>query len=135
MLMGDLLTLNQHRLPVKVVVLNNGTLGFVEMEMKAAGFLETGVELVNPDFAAMARGAGLFARRVEDPAELEGAMRDAFAHPGPALLDVVSARQELSMPPKIGIEQAAGFGLWVAKAVIDGRGSEVVDLARTNLLR
>ncbi len=135
MLMGDLLTLNQHRLPVKVVVLNNGTLGFVEMEMKAAGFLETGVELVNPDFAAMARGAGLFARRVEDPAELEGAMRDAFAHPGPALLDVVSARQELSMPPKIGIEQAAGFGLWVAKAVIDGRGSEVIDLARTNLLR
>ena len=135
MLMGDLLTLVQHKLPVKIIVLNNGTLGFVEMEMKAAGFLDTGVELVNPDFAAMAAGAGLFAKRVEDPAELEGAMRAVLAHPGPALLDVVTARQELAMPPHIGVEQATGFGMWLAKAVINGRGTEVVDLARTNLFR
>lgn len=135
MLMGDLLTLNQHKLPVKVVVLNNGTLGFVEMEMKAAGFLETGVALVNPDFAAMARGAGIFARRVEDPAELPDAMRALLDHDGPALLDVVSARQELSMPPKIGLEQATGFGMWLARAVIDGRGTEIIDLAKTNLWR
>lgn len=135
MLMGDLLTLNQHKLPVKIVVLNNGTLGFVEMEMKAAGFLETGVELVNPDFAAMARGAGIFARRVEDPAELPDAMRALLDHDGPALLDVVSARQELSMPPKVGLEQVTGFGMWLAKAVIDGRGTEIVDLAKTNLWR
>ncbi|MCJ2010959.1 ubiquinone-dependent pyruvate dehydrogenase [Methylobacterium sp. J-076] len=135
MLMGDLLTLNQHKLPVKIVVLNNGTLGFVEMEMKAAGFLETGVALVNPDFAAMSRGAGLFARRIEDPADLPGAMREMLAHDGPALLDVVSARQELAMPPKIGIEQATGFGMWLARAVIDGRGTEILDLAKTNLWR
>ncbi|MCX4196503.1 ubiquinone-dependent pyruvate dehydrogenase [Methylobacterium organophilum] len=135
MLMGDLLTLNQHRLPVKIVVLNNGTLGFVEMEMKAAGFLETGVALVNPDFAAMASGAGIFARRVEDPAALSDAMRAMLDHDGPALLDVVSARQELSMPPKIGLEQATGFGMWLAKAVIDGRGTEIIDLAKTNLWR
>ena len=63
------------------------------------------------------------------------AARAMLAHDGPALLDVVTARQELAMPPKIGLEQAAGFGLWVAKAVLDGRGTEVVDLARTNLLR
>ncbi|WP_457105390.1 ubiquinone-dependent pyruvate dehydrogenase [Methylobacterium sp. P5_C11] len=135
MLMGDLLTLNQHRLPVKIVVLNNGTLGFVEMEMKAAGFLETGVALVNPDFAAMASGAGIFARRVEDPAALPEAMRAMLDHDGPALLDVVSARQELSMPPKVGLEQVTGFGMWLAKAVIDGRGTEIVDLAKTNLWR
>ena len=135
MLMGDLLTLVQQRLPVKVVVLNNGTLGFVEMEMKAAGFLDTGVELVNPDFAAMAGGAGLFAKRVEDPADLAGALRAVLGHDGPALLDVVSARQELAMPPTIGREQVAGFSLWLVKAVINGRGSEVLDLARTNLLR
>jgi len=135
MLMGDLLTLNQHRLPVKIVVLNNGTLGFVEMEMKAAGFLETGVALVNPDFAAMASGAGIFARRVEDPAALPDAMRAMLDHAGPALLDVVSARQELSMPPKIGLEQATGFGMWLARAVIDGRGTEILDLAKTNLWR
>nr|WP_267965779.1 ubiquinone-dependent pyruvate dehydrogenase [Methylobacterium oryzae] len=135
MLMGDLLTLNQHKLPVKIVVLNNGTLGFVEMEMKAAGFLDTGVALMNPDFAAMARGAGIHAQRVEDPAELPGALAEMLAHDGPALLDVVSARQELAMPPKIGVEQAMGFGLWLAKAVIDGRGTEIIDLAKTNLWR
>ena len=135
MLMGDMLTLNQHRLPVKIVVLNNGTLGFVEMEMKAAGYLEAGVELINPNFAKMAEGAGLFARRVEDPADLADAMRAVLAHPGPALLDVVTARQELAMPPHVGVEQAMGFGLWLAKAVINGRGTEIVDLARTNLTR
>jgi len=135
MLMGDLLTLRQHKLPVKVVVLNNGTLGFVEMEMKAAGYLDTGVALDNPDFAAMAKAAGIFAIRVEDPAELEGAMRAVLAHPGPALLDAVSARQELAMPPKIEVEQVAGFSFWLARAVLDGRGSQILDLAKTNLLR
>ena len=133
MLMGDLLTLAQEKLPVKVLVLNNGALGFVQMEMQASGFLDTAVALTNPDFAAMARGAGIFAKRVEDPSELEGAMREWLAHDGPALLDVVSARQELAMPPKIGVEQAAGFGLWLIKAVIDSRGREIIDLARTNL--
>ena len=133
MLMGDLLTLVQEKLPVKVLVLNNGALGFVQMEMEAAGFLDTAVELTNPNFAVMAQGAGIFAKRVEDPAELAGAMREWLDHDGPALLDVVSARQELAMPPKIGLEQAAGFGMWLMKAVIDGRGREIIDLARTNL--
>ena len=135
MLMGDLLTFVQHKLPAKIVVFNNGTLGFVEMEMKAAGFLDTGVNLVNPDFAAMASAAGFFAKRVEDPADLADATRAVLDHNGPALLDVLTARQELSMPPKIGIEQMQGFSLWVLKAVLNGRASEVIDLARTNLRR
>ena len=135
MLMGDLLTLVQRKLPVKLVIFNNGTLGFVELEMKAAGLLETGVELQNPDFAAMARAAGLDAIRVEDPADLAPALEHAFAHPGPALIDVVTARQELVLPPRTQAEQVKGFSLWVMKAVMNGRGSEVLDLARTNLLR
>ncbi len=135
MLMGDLLTLRQEKLPVKVVVFNNGTLGFVEMEMKAAGYLETGVALDNPDFAAMARAAGIFAVRVEDPAELEGAVAQVLAHDGPALLDVVVARNELSMPPKIDGQQVKGFSLYVMRAVMSGRGDSVLDLAKTNLLR
>ncbi|KQP23989.1 pyruvate dehydrogenase [Methylobacterium sp. Leaf102] len=135
MLMGDLLTLRQEKLPLKVVVFNNGTLGFVEMEMKAAGYIETGVALDNPDFAAMARGAGIHAVRVEDPAELEGALREVLAHDGPALLDVVVARQELSMPPKIDGQQVKGFSLYVMRAVMSGRGDSVLDLAKTNLLR
>ena len=133
MLMGDMLTLRQMHLPVKILVLNNGTLGFVQMEMMATGFLDTAVALDNPDFALMARGAGLYAQRVEDPGDLHQAMRDFLAHEGPALLDVVSARTELAMPPKIGVEQAAGFGLWMMRAVLDGRGREILDVARTNV--
>ena len=135
MLMGDLLTLVQHKLPVKVVIFNNGTLGFVELEMKASGFLDTAVSLTNPDFSAVARAAGLFARRVEDPGDLAAAAQEVLAHPGPALLDVVTARQELVMPPKTELSQAAHFSLWAMKAVLNGRTNEVIDLARTNLLR
>ncbi|QGY00526.1 ubiquinone-dependent pyruvate dehydrogenase [Methylobacterium mesophilicum SR1.6/6] len=135
MLMGDFLTLRQHRLPLKVVVFNNGTLGFVELEMKAAGYLETGVALDNPDFAAMSRAAGIFAIRVEDPAELPNAMREFLAFDGPSLLDVRTARNELSMPPKIDGQQVKGFSLYVLRAVMDGRGDAVLDLAKTNLIR
>jgi pyruvate dehydrogenase (quinone) len=135
MLMGDFLTLRQHRLPLKVVVFNNGTLGFVELEMKAAGYLETGVALDNPDFAAMSRAAGIFALRVEDPAELPGAVREFLAFDGPSLLDVRTARNELSMPPKIDGQQVKGFSLYVLRAVMDGRGDAVLDLAKTNLIR
>ncbi|HYG07123.1 MAG TPA: ubiquinone-dependent pyruvate dehydrogenase [Stenotrophomonas sp.] len=135
MMMGDFITLRQLGLPVKVVVLNNGTLGFVELEMQAAGLLDTGCELVNPDFAAMARAMGVAAWRVERPGELRGALEQAFAHPGPALVDVVSARQELVMPPKTTWGQASNFGLFLMKAVLDGRGGQVLDLAKVNLRR
>jgi Thiamine pyrophosphate-requiring enzymes [acetolactate synthase, pyruvate dehydrogenase (cytochrome), glyoxylate carboligase, phosphonopyruvate decarboxylase] len=133
MLMGDFITLTQMGLPVKVIVLNNGTLGFVELEMKATGFLDTAVALKNPDFAAMAQAMGIKGIRVEDPLKLEGAVRAVLAHDGPALLDVVSARQELVMPPKATFEQAAHFSLFAIKAVMDGRATELIDLARTNL--
>ncbi len=134
MLMGDLITLTQMKLPVKVVIFNNGVLGFVALEMKAAGFIETGVDLQNPDFAAMARAMGIHAVRVEDPGDLPNAIRDVLAHDGPAVLDVVTATQELSMPPAITAEQVKGFSLWVLRAVMSGRGDEVLDLAKTNLL-
>ena len=134
MLMGDLITLTQMKLPVKIVIFNNGVLGFVALEMKAAGFVDTNVDLKNPDFAAMARAMGIFARRVEDPGELPGAVKEVLAHDGPALLDVVTAKQELSMPPTITPEEVKGFSLWVLRAVMNGRGDEVIDLAKTNLL-
>jgi pyruvate dehydrogenase (quinone) len=134
MLMGDLITLRQEKLPVKVVIFNNGVLGFVALEMKASGFIETGVDLDNPDFAAMARAMGIHAIRVEDPGDLPKAIRDVLAHDGPAVLDVVTAQQELSMPPTITAEQVKGFSLWILRAVISGRGDEVLDLAKTNLL-
>lgn len=132
MLMGELLTVRQLGLPVKIVVFNNGSLGFVEMEMKVAGLVETGVSLDNPDFAAMARSIGIHGVRVTDPADLEDAMQEVLSHPGAALLDAVTARDELSMPPKITLEQMKGFTLYMAKAIISGRGDEVVELGKTN---
>ena len=134
MLMGDLITLTQMKLPVKVIIFNNGVLGFVALEMKAAGFVDTNVDLQNPDFAAMARAMGIHAVRVEDPGELPSAVAGILAHDGPALLDVVTAKQELSMPPTISSEEVKGFSLWIIRAVMSGRGDEVIDLAKTNLL-
>jgi len=135
MLLGDLLTIRQRKLPVKIVVYNNGAFGFVELEMKAAGLLEYGTGLDNPNFADMARAMGLHGARVEDPGDLEGALKAAFQHPGPAVIDVVVNRQELAMPPTITAEQAKGFTLYMLKAVLSGRGDEVLDLAKTNLWR
>jgi pyruvate dehydrogenase (quinone) len=130
MLMGDLLTLSQQSLPVKVIVYNNGSLGFVALEMKGGGFLEFGTDLANPDFAAMARAIGLHARRVEDPSDLEAAVADILAHPGPALLDVVTNKQELAMPPVVTAQEVKGFGLWGLAAVLNGRGDEIIDLLK-----
>jgi pyruvate dehydrogenase (quinone) len=135
MLMGDLLSLHQHKLPVKIIVFSNSALAFVELEMLAAGILGHGTELVNPDFVALARSAGMFAVRVEDPADLKQAVTEAFKHDGPALIDAVVNRTELSMPPTIKLDQAVGFNLWALKAVLNGRGDEVIDLAVTNLIR
>ncbi len=135
MMMGDFITLKQIGLKVKIIVLNNGSLGFIEMEMKASGFLDTGCELKNPNFAAMAEAMGIKGIRVEKPQDLEGALTDAFAHDGPVLVDVVSARQELAMPPKTTASQAYHFGMFTMKAVLDGRAGELIDLAKVNLLR
>ncbi|CAD1786332.1 ubiquinone-dependent pyruvate dehydrogenase [Xanthomonas euroxanthea] len=133
MLMGDFISLAQLRLPVKIVVFNNASLGFVAMEMKAAGYLDTGTELRNPDFAAMSNAMGILGIRVDESAQLERALRQAFAHSGPALVDVRIATQELAVPPAIKLEQAKGMGLYLLKAVMSGRGDEVIDLVKTNM--
>ena len=135
MMMGEFATLLQTGLPVKIVLLNNGTLGFVEMEMKANGFLDTGCLLTNPNFAAMAEAIGIEGVRVERPQDLRAALAEVLAHKGPALLDVVSPRQELIMPPKTTPDQAYKFGTFLLKAVLNGRGTQLIDLAKVNLTR
>ena len=135
MLMGDMLTAVQMKLPIKVVVFNNSTLGFVELEQKAAGYVDTNVALQNPDFAALAREMGYFGARVTRSDALEEALREAFAHDGPALVDVVTETMELIVPPKIQAEQVKGFSLYAVRAVLSGRGDEVLELAKANLFR
>ena len=135
MMFGELLTLQQHKLPVKLVVFRNDSLAFVELEMKAAGIVDFATDLVNPDFSKMADAAGLLGVRVEKPEQLKPALTRALEHNGPALVEVFVHRQELSMPPSISLEQALGFSLYMIRCVLSGRGTEVIDLAKTNLVR
>ncbi|HXD67321.1 MAG TPA: ubiquinone-dependent pyruvate dehydrogenase [Solirubrobacteraceae bacterium] len=133
MLMGELLTLRQRHLPVKLVVFNNGALGFVELEMKADGIVTYGTDLDNPSFADVARAVGIHGVRVEHPSDLEDGLRTAFGHDGPALVEVMTVRHELAIPPKITTDEAAGFTLWATRSVLSGRGDEVLEVAKTNL--
>jgi pyruvate dehydrogenase (quinone) len=135
MLMGELLTLHQHNLPVKLIVFKNDALAFVELEMKASGFVDFATDLKNPDFTKIAEGAGLLGLRAETPEQVEPAIAQALKHNGPALVEVWVARHELSMPPTITLEQVKGFGIFMLKAVLSGRGNELIDLAKVNLLR
>jgi pyruvate dehydrogenase (quinone) len=120
---------------VKIVVFNNGTLGFVELEQKSTGFLDFGVSLQNPNFAAMAEAVGIRGIRVEDAGKVNEAIEAALAHDGPVLVDAVVNRIELAMPPSITVEMAKGFTLYMVKAIMSGRADEIIDLAKTNLWR
>ncbi|MFF4838265.1 ubiquinone-dependent pyruvate dehydrogenase [Streptomyces sp. NPDC001315] len=135
MLLGELFTLRQNRLPAKIVVFNNGSLNFVELEMKAAGIVNYATELDNPQLAEVAAAIGLWSRRVERPGDLEDALKGAFAHEGPALVEVMTARQELSVPPAVTVEQAKGFTLYAIRTILSGRGEELLDLVTTNVSR
>jgi pyruvate dehydrogenase (quinone) len=135
MLMGDFLSLVQLDLPVKVVVFNNGALGFIELEQKSTGFLPFGTGFKNPNFAAMAEAVGVRGIRLEDAGEVEAGIAAALDHSGPVLIDAVVNRSELAMPPAVTLEMAKGFTLYMVRAVMSGRGDELIDLARSNLWR
>jgi pyruvate dehydrogenase (quinone) len=135
MLMGDFISLAQLGLPVKVVVFNNGALGFIELEQKSTGFLDFGTGLKNPNFAAMAEAIGIRGIRLTNPADVDDGIAEALAYDGPVLVDAVVARTELVMPPSVTTEMAKGFSLYMLKAVMNGRTDEIIDLAKTNLWR
>jgi len=135
MLMGDVLSLKQHKLPVKVIIFKNESLAFVELEMKASGFLNFATDLPSPNYAKIAEGAGALGLTAETPDQVEPMIAQALKHDGPAVVEVLVARQELAMPPTIALEQAKGFSLFMLKAVLNGRGDEIVDLAKVNLFR
>jgi pyruvate dehydrogenase (quinone) len=132
MLMGELLTLGQHELPVKIVLFNNHTLGMVQLEMEVAGLPHHGCELKNPNFAALAEAVGLEGVRVEDPAQVRPALERVLASKGPALLDVVTDPNVLAMPPKATIAQAKGFALAMTKMAFADELDDVTDTVMSN---
>ncbi|WP_321338710.1 ubiquinone-dependent pyruvate dehydrogenase [uncultured Cohaesibacter sp.] len=135
MLMGDIFTIKQLDLPVKMIVFHNHSLGFVAMEMKAGGYISDDTDLNDPDFVKIAEAIGIDGMRVADDSELPAKMEEFLAKPGPGLMDVMVAKQELAMPPKIKVEQAKGFSVYMMRAILSGRGEELVELTKTNWLR
>ncbi|WP_433362844.1 ubiquinone-dependent pyruvate dehydrogenase [Actinoplanes sp. CA-142083] len=133
MLLGELITLRQQKLPVKVVVFNNSSLAFVELEMKADGYVNYGTDLDNPNFAEVARSIGLHGIHVEHPDKIDAALEEAFAHDGPVVVDVTTVRHELSIPPGLTFDQIKGFTLWGTRSVLSGSGDQVLDVAKSNL--
>jgi pyruvate dehydrogenase (quinone) len=115
MLLGDLITAVSHDLPVKLVVFDNGRLGMVKLEMEQVGLAEFGTVLHNPDFAAVAQAIGLRGIRVTDPHDVDDAVREAMASPGPVLLDVLTNPDEIAVPPKPTLEQGWGFAIAKSK--------------------
>jgi pyruvate dehydrogenase (quinone) len=135
MLLGDILSLRQLEAPVKIIVFKNDSLAFVELEMKSAGIVDFSTDLRNPNFAKLAEAAGLLGLTAATPDLVRPMIAQALAYDGPALVEIPVSRQELSMPPTITFEQAKGFSLFALKAVLSGRGDEILDLAKVNLLR
>jgi pyruvate dehydrogenase (quinone) len=135
MMMGDILTIYQYDLPVKLIIYNNGSLGFVAMEMKVIGMPPFGTELKNPDFAKMAEAIGIMGIRVENSEDLPAAVAKALAHKGPVLIDVLTNPTELAMPPQINFDEAKGFGIYMLRQTLLGDGAEVWDTLNTNFLK
>ena len=132
MMLGELLTVVQHKLPINIVVFDNAALSFVEVEMKAAGMVNFGTGLENPDFGAVTQAVGMHGESVTRPEDLEVALRRAFAYDGPSLVSVAVERQEPSIPPRIEAKQATGFAVYALRTVLAGNGRELIDLARAN---
>ena len=133
MMLGDMLTAVQEKIPIKIALFNNGSLGFVEMEMKAEGLLNAYTDLINPDFSRVAEAMGFHARRVEKADDLDAAVQAWLAQPGPALLDVVTSRMELVVPSHVEAGAVFGMALYSAKALLGGRSGDVWDLVTENM--
>ena len=133
MLMGDLLTLAQYELPIKLIIYNNSTLGMVKLEMRVAGYQDFGVDVKNPNFAKLAEAVGIRGFHVEDPADLRASLRAALRHDGPVLVDVVTDPNVLAFPPKIDAKETIGYSLYLAKQTLDGRLFESLEELKGNL--
>ena len=133
MLLGELLTVALHRLPVKIVTFNNSSLGMVKLEMLVDGIPDFGTDHASVDYAAIARAAGIHAIRIEQPKDVRAGLREALAHPGPALVDLVTDPNALSMPPHVSAAQVRGFALAATKVVLSGGVGRMLEMARSNL--
>ena len=132
MLLGDLATITQYNLPVKIIVFNNRSLGMVKLEMEVAGLPDWQTDMHNPDFAMVAQAMGMKGITVKDPDDVKQALREALSFKGPALVNVMTDPNALAMPPKIEFEQVKGMALSMTKLMLNGRMDEVLDTVKAN---
>lgn len=132
MLLGDLATIHQYKLPIKLVVFNNRALGMVKLEMEVAGLPDNQTDMVNPDFALIATAMGFRGITVNEPDDLEDSLRDAFNTPGPVLINVFTNPDSLAMPPKIEFDQMKGYATTMSKLILGGKMDEVLDTVKAN---
>ena len=135
MLLGELLTVVQEKVPIKIVVYDNGKLGFVDIEQKAAGLVPLYTDLKNPDFGAVAKAMGLWGRHVARAGELEESVKAWLAEPGPALLHVKVKPMQLVTPPSpfVSPEAVVGMAVYSARAMLQGKGHDVWEMMVENI--
>src|ERR1700743_2906340 len=132
MLLGDLATIAQYKLPVKIVIFNNSSLGMVKLEMEVVGLPDWQTDMVNPDFATVAEAMGIKGFTVKEPGDVKSSLKEAFAHNGPALINITTDPNALAMPPKVEFEQVKGMALSMSKLILNGRMDEVLDTVKAN---
>jgi pyruvate dehydrogenase (quinone) len=133
MLLGDLMTISQYKIPVKIVVFNNRALGMVKLEMNVAGYPDNETDMVNPDFKKLAESMDIAAWDIEGSKEVPAKLQEAFSHDGPALINIYTDPEALAMPPKVSFEQVKGFTETIGKLMLNGRTAEVIKTAKSDL--
>jgi pyruvate dehydrogenase (quinone) len=132
MMMGDLMTIIQYKLPVKIIVFNNRTLGMVKLEMEVAGIPDLETEMMNPDFTKIAEAMGMPGITISDPAEVESGLEKAFLQEGPVLVNIQTDPNALAMPPKLEFDQMKGMALYIGKMMLGGRMDKVFKIISSN---
>jgi pyruvate dehydrogenase (quinone) len=133
MLLGDLMTIRQYQIPVKIVLFNNRSLGMVKLEMRVQGYMDWQTEMMNPDFVKLAEAMGIQAWEAREPKEVEAALKNGFEHNGPAIINIFTDPNALAMPPSINLDQVKGFAESMAKMILNGKSAEIIETARSDL--
>ncbi|WP_434035761.1 thiamine pyrophosphate-dependent enzyme [Formosa sp. 4Alg 33] len=132
MLLGDLATIKQYNLPIKLIVFNNRSLGMVQLEMQVEGLPNNETDMINPDFAMIAEAMGFKGISVTEPDHVKTALTEAFIHDGPVLVNIFTNPQALAMPPEMEFDQMKGYALSISKMILGGRMDEVLEMVKTN---
>ncbi|MGO2358848.1 MAG: thiamine pyrophosphate-dependent enzyme [Mesonia sp.] len=133
MLLGDLMTISQYNIPAKIIIFNNRTLGMVKLEMQVAGYPQWQTDMKNPDFAKVAEAMNIKAWNVDECQDVKSVLQEAFAHEGPALVNIFTDPDALAMPPKVEFDQMKGFATSMGKLMLNGHAADVIDTAKSNM--